>query len=83
MPGAKLIAGSLLIVAAEQAYAHTWLIGFPHHVHASEVLVPASVVLLTLGLGMLLWGIWTEIGEKKAAKAEASASQDTSAAGDS
>lgn len=82
MPGAKLIAGSLLILAAEQAYAHTWLIGFPHQVHASQVLIPTSGVLLIFGLGLLVWGIWTEIGTKETASDDSPAAESSAASGD-
>lgn len=56
----RMVAGSILIAAAEQAFAHAHMIGFPHSVFASEVLVPASLVLLVAGLGFLIWGVVTE-----------------------
>lgn len=59
-----MLCGAILIHAAEQAYAHAWLIGFPHQLHASELLLPASVLLLIAGLAMILWGIWGDVRER-------------------
>jgi hypothetical protein len=56
----KVIAGSLLLLAAEQAFAHAHLVQFPHHDAASSVLVPTSVVFLGLGMILLVWGLLTE-----------------------
>lgn len=57
----RLLAGVILIVGAEQAYAHAFLIQFPHQGSSSQVLLPASLVLLILGLILTLWGLWAEI----------------------
>ncbi|MEI8021205.1 MAG: hypothetical protein WCH39_23565 [Schlesneria sp.] len=56
----KLVTGGLLILAAEQAYAHAQLVQFPNHESASAVLVPGSFVLLVLGGVLLVWGLLTE-----------------------
>ncbi|MHB8972284.1 MAG: hypothetical protein ACYC3X_24145 [Pirellulaceae bacterium] len=56
----RMVTGGILIVAAEQAFAHAHLVGFPHGVFASQVLLPSSLVLLLAGLGFLLWGVATE-----------------------
>jgi hypothetical protein len=56
----KLVAGSVLVLAAEQAYAHAQLVQFPNHESASAVLVPGSLVLLVLGILLLIWGLLTE-----------------------
>ena len=56
----RMVTGAILIAAAEQAFAHAHLIGFPHGFFASEVLVPTSLVLLVAGLGFLSWGAITE-----------------------
>jgi len=56
----RMVTGAILIAAAEQAFSHAYLIGFPHSVYAIEVLVPASLVLLLAGLGFLVWGAVTE-----------------------
>ena len=60
----RMVTGALLILAAEQAFAHANLIGFPHSAFASEVLYPASVVLLVLGLGFLIWGVVSSGGDR-------------------
>jgi hypothetical protein len=56
----KLLTGAIFVLAAEQAYAQAHLIPFPNHEHAAGVLIPASLVLLVLGVLMLLWGLLTE-----------------------
>jgi hypothetical protein len=56
----RLVTGAILIAAAEQAFSHAHLIGFPHGVFASQVLLPASLVLALAGLSFLTWGIVTE-----------------------
>ena len=56
----RTVTGGILIAAAEQAFSHAHLIGFPHGVFASQVLLPSSLVLLLAGLGFLLWGVITE-----------------------
>lgn len=58
----KLVTGAVLLLAAEQAYAHAQLVQFPNHESAAAVLVPASLILLTLGMVMLIWGVVTEDG---------------------
>ena len=57
----KLVAGAILLMSAEQAYAHSHLVQFPNHVAASQVLLPASLVFLVLGMLMLIWGLFTEV----------------------
>lgn len=56
----RTVTGAVLIVAAEQAFSHAYLIGFPHAVFASQVLLPSSLVLAVAGLGFLIWGVITE-----------------------
>ena len=46
----KMVSGSVMLFAAEEAYAHANLVQFPNHESASRVLVPASVVFLALGV---------------------------------
>ena len=53
----RTVTGAILIAAAEQAFSHAHLVGFPHGVFASQVLLPASLVLLVAGLGFLVWGV--------------------------
>ena len=57
----KLISGAIMLLAAEQAYAHSQLIGFPNSRAAGEVLWPAALFFLIAGMSLLLWGIWTEV----------------------
>lgn len=61
----KLISGALLLLAAEQAYAHAQLVQFPNHESAAAVLVPGSLVLLVLGGLMIIWGLFTEFRSSK------------------
>ncbi len=56
----RTVTGGILILAAEQAFSHAHLIGFPHGIFASQVLLPSSVALLIAGLGFLVWGVVTE-----------------------
>lgn len=56
----KLVSGSLLLLAAEQAFAHAHLVQFPNHDVASRVLIPASLVLTLLGAVLFVWGLLTE-----------------------
>ena len=56
----KLLSGAVLLVGAEQSYAHALLVQFPNQESASTVLVPASLVLSTLGSILMLWGLLTE-----------------------
>ncbi len=56
----RLVTGALLLLAAEQAYAHAHLVQFPHYRTASPVLLPASAVFAVLGVGFLVWGALTD-----------------------
>lgn len=56
----RMVTGAILILAAEQAFAHAHLIGFPHQVYVNEVLIPASLVLCVLGSGFLVWGTFKD-----------------------
>ena len=64
----RMITGGLLIVASEQAFAHSQMVPFPNQVFAAEVLYPASIVLLGLGICFLIWGAVSDqnSGEKSA-----------------
>lgn len=53
----RMVTGALLLLAAEQAFAHAYLISFPYQAFASEVLVPTSGVLGFLGIAFLIWGL--------------------------
>ena len=67
----KLVSGALLLIGAEQAYAHANMVSFPNHGAASQVLIPASVVFFALGSLLLLWGLLTETRSGHVASSEA------------
>lgn len=56
----RMITGAILILAAEQAFAHAYQIGFPNAQLAQDLLVPLSAVLAIAGLALLIWGIFTD-----------------------
>lgn len=56
----KLLSGTLLLLAAEQAYAHANLVQFPNQDSAARVLLPAAVVFLALGVLLTGWGLLAE-----------------------
>ncbi len=56
----KLVSGALLLLTAEQAYAHAHLVQFPNQDVAARVLIPASVVFVTLGALLMVWGLLVE-----------------------
>jgi hypothetical protein len=56
----KLVSGSILLLAAEQAFAHAHLTGFPNHDAAARVLIPAAMASLIVGGLLFLWGLLTE-----------------------
>ncbi len=60
----RTVTGAILLLAAEQAYAHSCLIAFPDQEAAGQILIPASLVMLGLGIGFLVWGICTEGGRR-------------------
>lgn len=57
----KLLTGAILLVGAEQAFAHSLLVQFPNQDAASRILVPASLVMLTTGTLLMLWGLLCEV----------------------
>ncbi len=56
----KLISGSILLLAAEQAYGHAQLVPFANRDTAILVFVPASILFLAVGALLLVWGLLTE-----------------------
>lgn len=56
----RMLTGAILLLTAEQAFAHAHLVHFPNVPFVREVLIPASLVLAVFGLGFLVWGILTE-----------------------
>ena len=61
----RAITGAILLLAAEQAFAHAHLVGFPTQSVASEVLVPASMVLAVFGAVFLVWGLLADFRTPK------------------
>lgn len=56
----RLLSGVILLLAAEQAFAHAHLVTFPNHDVAARVLVPASLIFVVLGSLLAVWGILTD-----------------------
>lgn len=56
----RTLTGAILILTAEQAFAHAFLISFPHQVYARLILLPSAVVLVSAGLFVLVWGFLSE-----------------------
>ncbi len=61
----RTITGAILLLTAEQAFSHAHLVGFPLQSVASEVLVPASMVLAALGTALLVWGLLADFRQPK------------------
>lgn len=57
----RKITGAILILAAEQAFAHASLIGFPYQPFAREALIPASIVLGACGISFIAWGLYRDV----------------------
>lgn len=57
----KLVAGAILLLIAEHSYSHYLMVPFPNNEHAATVLVPASVISLSLGALLMIWGVLTEV----------------------
>jgi hypothetical protein len=66
----KMLSGALLLLASEQAYAHANLVQFPNHDSAAQVLYPASLVFLFLGVLLTAWGLLTEARTGRAREGE-------------
>ena len=60
----KLLSGTVLLLASEQAFAHAQLVQFPNHEEAAAVLIPASAVFLILGSILVIWGLLNEVRNK-------------------
>ncbi len=56
----RMITGGILILAAEQAFAHAYSAPFPNQVFVCEFLLPTSLVLAVTGVGFLVWGVIVE-----------------------
>ena len=67
----RTLSGAILLLAAEQSYAHSHLIGFPSHDVASDVLIPAALLFLVLGALLMTWGLLTEGPSRATSKSSA------------
>ena len=56
----RSIAGALLILTSEQAFAHAHMANFPNEPRVREVLYPAAGLLLAVGTLLLLWGLYSD-----------------------
>ena len=56
----RKLSGAVLILTAEQAFAHAHIITYPNQPFAKEALVPASLVLGVLGAALLVWGVFQD-----------------------
>ena len=56
----RLIAGAILLLAAEQAYAHAQLVPFTNRDMALRVFIPAALGLSIFGGLLILWGLFTD-----------------------
>ena len=56
----RLIAGAILLLAAEQAYAHAQLVPFTNRDTALRVFIPAAIGLSIFGALLILWGLFTD-----------------------
>jgi hypothetical protein len=56
----RKITGAILILTAEQAFAHAHLVGFPHQIYVRGILLPCAAVLGAVGVMVLVWGLLSE-----------------------
>ena len=56
----RMLTGALLILAAEQAFAHAHLVNFPYDGLVRDVLIPGATVSAVVGLILLVWGLFSE-----------------------
>jgi hypothetical protein len=56
----RALAGAILILTAEQAFAHAFLVGFPHQSFVQSILLPVSGTAAVLGMGFLVMGFFTD-----------------------
>ncbi len=55
----RILTGSVFLLTAEQAFAHSLQIGFPNAQLAQDILFPISSALGILGVLFLAWGLWS------------------------
>ena len=75
----RMVTGAILLLAAEQAFAHTQLVRFPNHQLTQDVLFPASAVLAGLGLAILIWGVLTDVQQTRSLASDTAASSERTA----
>ena len=56
----RTVTGAILLLTAEQAFAHAHLVGFPNVAFVRQILIPASLLLALFGLAFVVWGVLTE-----------------------
>ncbi|MFO0870309.1 MAG: hypothetical protein U0935_15375 [Pirellulales bacterium] len=56
----RMLTGAVLILAAEQAFAHAHMANFPNEPRVRDVLYPACIFLVLLGSVLLVWGLVTD-----------------------
>ena len=56
----RALTGAILILAGEQAFAHAFLIGFPHQVYAQTILLPFAAAAVLAGLVLLVFGFFRD-----------------------
>ena len=57
----RMLTGAILILAAEQAFAHAHLVNFPYDGLVRDVLIPGATVSAIVGLILLIWGLFSEV----------------------
>jgi hypothetical protein len=50
----------LLILTAEQAFAHAHMANYPNEPRVRDVLYPAAGVALVLGVALMTWGLFSD-----------------------
>jgi hypothetical protein len=56
----RSLTGAVLILAAEQAFSHAYLIGFPHQAYARTILIPFATGAGLVGIGYLVFGFFRD-----------------------
>ena len=56
----RALTGAILILSGEQAFAHAYLIGFPHQSYAQTILLPFAAMAMLSGVGFLVFGLLSD-----------------------
>lgn len=75
MSDMRMITGAILLLGAEQAFAHSQMIGFPNQLYAKQVLYPAAIVAGGLGVLILVWGLLVDSAVANTSNADKSATK--------